>query len=125
MLENLHISFIFSNFVNKLIGMEKISNKTKQALRTIRGTIVEAGHIQDFTTTRGKRQQSAMLHIQEDENNPDSPHLAVKVSGDLCNYVGCVGAHVVVEYMVRVFGFVKNGIKSLGNDVYATSVRMV
>lgn len=105
--------------------MKKSKNKPRQALRTMRGTIVEAGHVQDFTTTKGKRQQSAMLHIQEDENDPSSLQLAVKVSGDLCNYVGCVGARIVVEYIVRVFEFVKDGVKSLGNDVYATSIRMV
>lgn len=105
--------------------MRNTLKKPRQALRTMRGTIVEAGHIQDFVTTKGKRQQSAMLHIQEDESDPASPQLAVKVSGDLCNYVGCVGARVVVEYMVRVFGFVKNGIRSLGNDVYATSIHFV
>lgn len=103
--------------------MKKTMKKPNTALRTIRGTIVEAGHIQDFTTSRGKRQQSAMLHIQEDAGDPTSAQVAVKVTGDLCNYVGCVGANVVVEYVVRVFEFVKNGIKTLGNDVYATSVR--
>lgn len=105
--------------------MKKINDKHKQALKTMRGTIVEAGHIQDFITTKGKRQQSAMICIQEDENDPNSPQMAVKVTGDLCNYVGCVGARVVVEYMVRVFSFMKGGISSLGNDVYATSIRMV
>lgn len=100
-------------------------NRYKQALRTMRGTIVEAGHVQDFVTAKGKRQQSAMIHIQEDENDPTSPQVAVKVSGDLCNYAGCVGAHVVVEYVVRVFRFVKDGIRSLGNDVYATNIHFV
>lgn len=91
----------------------------------MRGTIVDAGRIQDFQTSRGKSNQSAMLHIQEDENDPSSAQVAVKVTGDLCNYVGCIGAHVVVEYVIRVFDFVKYGIKTLGNDVYATSIRMI
>ena len=105
--------------------MKKDANQRKTALRTMRGTIVGAGRILDFQTSRGKTNQSAMLHIQEDENDPASAQVAVKVTGEMCNYVGCVGAHVVVEYAVRVFSFVKNGIQTLGNDVYATSVRMV
>ncbi len=105
--------------------MENTKNKNKKAHRIMRGTIVAAGRIQDFQTSRGKSNQSAMLHIQEDENDPSSAQVAVKVTGDLCNYVGCIGAHVVVEYVIRVFGFVKNGIKTLGNDVYATSIRMI
>lgn len=105
--------------------MSKQKNKSRQTLHTMRGIIVEASGILDFQTKRGKPNQSAMLHIQEVENDPTSAQVAVKVSGDLCNYVGCVGAHVAVEYVVRVFGFVKNGIKMLGNDIYATSIRMV
>lgn len=105
--------------------MKTISNKTRCAHRSMRGTIVDAGRIQDFQTSHGKPNQSAMLHIQEDENDPSSAQVAVKVTGDLCNYVGCVGAHVVVEYVIRVFGFKKNGFKTFGNDVYATSIRMV
>lgn len=98
-------------------------HNTKHALHKMRGTIVGAGHIQDFKTARGDARQSAMLHIQVDAGDPASAQVAVKVTGDLCNYVGCVGANVVVEYVVRVFEFVKNGIKTLGNDVYATSIR--
>ena len=105
--------------------MKSTANKTKYAHRTMRGTIVDAGRIQDFQTSRGKSNQSAMLHIQEDENDPSSAQVAVKVTGELCNYVGCIGAHVVVEYVIRVFDFVKNGIKTLGNDVYATSIHFV
>lgn len=105
--------------------MKKLKNKHKQAHRTMRGTIVDAGRIQDFQTSHGKSNQSAMLHIQEDESDPSSAQVAVKVTGDLCNYVGCIGAHVVVEYVVRVFEFVKNGVKTLGNDVYATSIHFV
>lgn len=100
-------------------------NEHKHALRTMRGTIVDAGRIQDFLTSRGKCNQSAMLHIREDEGDPSSAQLAVKVTGDMCNYVGCIGARVVVEYVIRVFGYDKNGIRTLGNDVYATSIRMV
>lgn len=103
--------------------MKKDTNK--KALWTMRGTIVGASHIQDFKTLKGKKNQSAMLHIQEDENDPDSAQVAVKVSGDLCNYVGCIGAHVLVEYVVRVFDFKKNDIHMLGNDVYATRINFV
>jgi len=100
-------------------------NTGKKKLWTMRGTIVAASRIQTFQTKRGKQNQSAMLHIQEDENDADSAQVAVKVSGDLCNYAGCVGAHVAVEYIVRVFEFAKNGIKMLGNDVYATNIKMI
>ncbi len=105
--------------------MKQTRNKTHKALRTMRGTIVGASPIQDFRTKHGKVNQSAMLHIQEDENDPTSAQVAVKVQGDMVNYVGCVGARVSVEYVVRVFEFLKNGIKMIGNDVYATSIRMV
>lgn len=105
--------------------MKNTGKKTQRVQRSIRGTIVAAGEIQDFRSKRGKVEQSAMLHILEDENDPNSAQVAVKVKGDQCNYVGCIGSRVVVEYVVRVFDFVKNGIKTLGNDVYATSIRMV
>lgn len=101
-----------------------MTKKNVRKVKTMRGTIVAAGRIQDFYTQKGKRQQSAMLHIQDDSCNASTEELAVKVSGDLCNYVGCVGANVVVDYVVRVFECVKNGIQTLGNDVYATSIRM-
>lgn len=103
--------------------MNKLKNRHKQARRTMHGTIVNAGRVKNILTSHGKSNQSAMLHIQEDESDPSSAQVAVKVTGDLCNYVGCIGAHVVVEYVVRVFEFVKNGVKTLGNDVYATSIR--
>lgn len=102
-----------------------MKNTNKKKLWMMRGTIVGASRIMDFQTKRGKVNRSAMLHIQEDENDADSAQVAVKVSGDLCNYVGCVGARVTVEYIVRVFEFAKDGMKMLGNDVYATSIRMI
>lgn len=105
--------------------MKKNATPQQPTLWTMRGTIVGAGRVRDFQTSRGKSNQSAMLHIQEDENDPASAQVAVKVTGEQCNYVGCVGARVVVEYVVRVFSFVKDGIQTLGNDVYATSIRMV
>lgn len=121
----MHNSFIFIIFAYNIKRMKNNNNKTKYTHRTMHGTIVDAGRILDFRTSRGKSNQSAMLHIQEDENDPSSAQLAVKVTGDMCNYVGCIGAHVVVEYVIRVFDFVKNGIKTFGNDVYATSIRMI
>lgn len=95
---------------------------SKKALRTINGTIVGASQIQDFKTQKGKVNQSAMLHIQEDENDPCSAQVAVKVTGDMCNYVGCIGTQVTVDYVVRVFDFAKNGRQMLGNDIYAINI---
>lgn len=100
----------------------------KKTIRTIRGTIVGASRVRDIVTKRGKRNQSAMLHIREDAGNGNSAQVAVSVSGELCNYVGCVGARVTVDYVIRVFEIKdkdKKGIKAFGNDVYATSINMI
>jgi len=101
------------------------NDKGKKKAWTMQGTIVRASRIQEFQTKHGKPNHSAVLHIREDVNDADSAQVAVKVSGELCNYAGCVGARVVVEYIVRVFEFAKNGIQMLGNDVYATNIRMI
>lgn len=102
--------------------MKRSKSKPRPALHTMRGTIVAAGHVEDFIS-HGKHDQSAMLHIQEDAGNPASAQVAVKVHGDMVNYVGCIGARVVVEYVVRVFDCKKKGIPTLGNDIYATSIQ--
>ncbi len=103
-----------------------VKSKDNKKLRTLSGTIVGASGVKDFRNAYGKEGHSAMLHIREDADGNLRPlEVAVKVSGDLCNYVGCVGARVAVDYVVRVFEFVKNGMRMLGNDVYATHVRML
>ena len=97
----------------------------KKCLLTMHGTIVEASRVQDFLTLKGQKRQRAMLHIRENAEDESSAEVAVKVTGELCHYVGCIGARVTVEYIVRVFHFAKDGTPSLGNDIYATSIRMV
>lgn len=99
-----------------------LRKKGKRTLWTMKGTIVGASKIQDFHTKSGKTKQSAILHIQENAGDASSAEVAVKVTDELCNYVGCIGARVVVEYVVRVFNFMKDGIQSIGNDIYATNI---
>lgn len=92
---------------------------------TIKGTIVRATQVQRISTKKGKNNHSAILYVQQDANDPGSPQVAVKVTGDLCNWVGCIGARVMVEFVIRVFDFDKNGITMMGNDVYANSIRIL
>lgn len=105
--------------------MAKHDKKNRHKAWTIQGTIVGASRVQDFTTQKGRKNQCAMIHVQESAEDDCSQQVAVKVTGELCNYVGCVGARVAVDYVIRVFEFVKNGATLLANDIYATQIRMM
>lgn len=102
-----------------------MKEKNTKKTNTICGTIVGASQVESIEDSKGQRKPSAMLHIRELDRGCGTCEVAVKVTGDLCNWVGCIGARVAVDYVVRVFDFVRSGLPWLGNDIYARSIRMM
>ena len=99
-----------------------VNTKAKRLIRTLSGTIVDASQVVPIRKRGGATGTRAVLHIQEPEND-GCRELAVVVTDDMCQYVGCVGMKVVVDYVVRVFDRVKDNVRTLCNDIYAISVR--
>ena len=92
-------------------------------IERIKGTIVSATAIEQFTRKDGSVSESATLHIQQVSNEPYPQEVALKVTGDLAQYAKCINMEVEAEYIVRVFTFMKGGKRCLGNDIYARSIR--
>lgn len=92
-------------------------------IERIKGTIVSATAIEQFTRKDGSVSESATLHIQQVSNEPYPQEVALKVTGDLAQYAKCINMEVEAEYIVRVFTFMKGGKRCLGNDVYARGIR--
>ena len=96
-------------------------------IQKIQGIIAGASSVERFTKKDGTESKSAILHIQELNDDPHPIEIAVKVTGNKTEYAGCVGMEVEVEYVLRVFAFTdkKTGGKTYGNDVYAYNIEIV
>lgn len=109
--------------------MSNISfKKLKRREYTFTGKIVGASDVWCITDSRGRKTDKAVLHIQaEAAASPDEePEAkAINVKGDLCNFVGCIGRRVKIKYYSRVFSFVKNGIHSFGNEIFAKTIHFI
>lgn len=90
---------------------------------TISGVIAAATAIKQFKKKDGTTNYQATLHIQQVTNDPYPQEVAIKVTGDLAKFAQMVGSNVVVEYVIRVFSFEKNGEKLIGNDIYAKTIK--
>ena len=84
------------------------------------GTIVACTHVQQYTKHNGEVSVKCVYHLRDDEGR----ELAVSATGELTNYVGMVGVRARVTYVCRVFGFDRAGKDWIGNDVYATDIKI-
>ena len=84
----------------------------------IRGTI--AGSVQpvDYVKHNGKKSRKSVLHIVAE----DGKEVAVTVTGDLLNWVGCDGMRVEVEYQQRVANNHYRSLPWMCNDIYAVRI---
>lgn len=91
--------------------------------KKIFGIIKDATQVQQFDKKNGETNVKCVLHLVAPGDDPHPEELAVTVCGDLTLYAAVVGSPVEVEYIVRVFPFMKNGKTMYGNDVYATAIK--
>jgi len=91
--------------------------------KKIYGIIKDATQVQQFNKKNGETNVKCVLHLVAPGDDPHPEELAVTVCGDLTLYAAVVGSPVEVEYIVRVFPFMKNGKTMYGNDVYATAIK--
>jgi len=91
--------------------------------KKIYGIIKDATQVQQFNKKNGETNVKCVLHLVAPDDDPHPEELAVTVCGDLTLYAAVVGSPVEVEYIVRVFPFMKNGKTMYGNDVYATAIK--
>ena len=91
--------------------------------QTIYGVIKAVTPVKQFTKRNGEDNVKCVFHIMalHDETHPQE--LAVTACGGLTLYAAAVGSPVQVEYVVRVFEFMKDGQPCFGNDVYATDIQ--
>lgn len=102
--------------------------KLKKRIQSMSGVIFEASDIWRVKDRKGRLLNKAILHIKKEfADSPDEEPegKAIYVSGDLCNYVGCIGARVKVEYFERVFSFIRNGVHLFGNEYFARTIKRV
>lgn len=88
----------------------------------IEGTIVDCSQIVQYTKTDGTAGVSCMIHVKSNDQVQYPMEVAVKATGDMTRFATCVGQNVVIEYVVRVFSYVRDGIKCLANDIFATHI---
>lgn len=93
--------------------------------QTFKGTIVDSTKISSFTKKNGEKSDQAMLYVQQMTNNQYPLEVAVKVTGNNALFANMVGANVELEYVKRVFAFMKNGEKCFGNDIYAHRIKLI
>ena len=106
-------------------------------IESIRGQIVGCSELEQYTTKAGETRVKCTLHIvgnevsNNDATSREDEHAgraerAITCSGDLTNWLGCIGSQVEVRYIQRVFGFKKDGAKQwYGNDLYAISINSI
>lgn len=91
--------------------------------QVINGVIKAATQVQQFSKRNGETNVKCVLHIVALHDEPYPQEVAVTVCGGLTLYAAAVGSPVMVEYIVRVFPFEKNGTTMYGNDIYATDIK--
>ena len=88
---------------------------------TIRGRIAGCTRVEQYTKKNGEQSVKCVLHVVSAEG----PERAVVLTGELTNWIGCVGLEVEVEYVNRVFPFQRKGMDWYGNDVYAVNIKTI
>ena len=88
----------------------------------IEGKIVTCTPVVQFAKKDGSTGVKCLMHVRAEGEQSYPQEVAVTATGNLTRFASCVGQKVVVEYIVRVFQFVRDGIQCLGNDIYATDI---
>jgi len=95
-------------------------------IQKITGIITDVTPLGTITTKAGKKKEKCILHIRTADSDPNkAQEIAVTLHGDKAKFRFCMGMLVVVEYVIRVFSFLKNNKRQLGNDIYCTSIKSV
>ena len=95
--------------------------------KCIKGTIKSTSGIEKEVSSKGREIMKAQLWIC-DESNPDGiDELAVTVSGENINFVGCEGYRVECKYWNRSFSFKdkKTGRIRFGNEAIAEEIKPI
>ena len=87
----------------------------------ISGTIAACTKVETFTKANGSKAQKCVFRIM----SFDGTERAITVTGDLVNWAGCLGMKIEVEYVHRVFPFMRNGATWYGNDLYAVRIESI
>ena len=93
----------------------------EKKIEKIVGAIAACSKVETFAKRNGSTSQKCMLRIE----SADGAERAITVTGDLVNWAGCLGLRVEVEYVHRVFPFVRNGSTWFGNDLYALRIKSI
>lgn len=106
-------------------------------IETLRGRIVGCSTLEQYNTESGDVNVKCALHIISSEVNNDEAtsrkdeyaghaERAIVCTGDLTNWLGCIGSQVEVKYIHRVFEITRrDGKKWLGNDLYAVNIKNI
>ena len=94
-------------------------------IHNITGVIAAATAIKRFQKKDGTVSEQATIHVRQVTDDRYPLEVAVKLTGEQTQYARMIGATVEVQYVIRVFTFVKDGETKLGNDIYARSIRLV
>ena len=95
-------------------------------IQKITGIITDATPLGTIETKTGRKTEKCILHIRTADIDPNKiQEIAVGVHGDNARFQSMVGTIVAVEYIVRVFSFLKNGRRQLGNDIYCKSIKTI
>ena len=89
----------------------------------IRGRIVGCTAVEHYTKRNGEKGQKCVLHVASDEGT----ERAVVLTDNHTHWRACVGmdVEVEVEYIHRVFPFLRKGKDWIGNDLYATNIKAI
>lgn len=89
------------------------------------GVIAAATAIKRYQKKDGTVSEQATIHVRQVTDDRYPLEVAVKLTGEQAQYARMIGASVEVQYVIRVFTFVKNGETMLGNDIYARMIRLI
>ena len=89
------------------------------------GVIAAATAIKRFQKKDGTVSEQATIQVRQVTDDRYPLEVAVKLTGEQTQYARMMGASVEVQYVIRVFTFVKNGETLLGNDIYARMIRLI
>ena len=82
------------------------------------GTIAACTKVESFVKRDGKVSRKCVLCVE----SPEGAKRAITITGDLANWAGCLGMKIEVEYVHRVFPFMRNEATWYGNDLYAVRI---
>ena len=117
-------SYRLTSCTNK--GEPRIKAGSKRfMINSMTGIIAAATAIKRFQKKDGTVSEQATIHVRQVTDDRYPLEVAVKLTGEQTQYARMIGASVEVQYVIRVFTFVKNGETMLGNDIYARMIRLI